>query len=282
MMLPATGTHRNPMPHTLALGPLALPVGVLVTLLALWAGWAAASALAARRGLVIASQLYLLLGVGFVAARLGFVAQYAAAYLDAPLSILDIRDGGWAPGVGLLAATVLAAGLALRRRVLALPLAGAIVTSAALWLAATLGLAAFERPRVDLPALAVLRLDGTTTSLQEFKGKPVVVNLWATWCPPCVREMPVLQQAKAARPDVHFVFLNQGEEAQKVLAFAARNRIATRDLLLDRSMAAGRLLGGRALPTTLFFDREGRLVGTRVGELSAATLAQHLEAVSPP
>ena len=76
------------------------------------------------------------------------------------------------------------------------------------------------------------------------------------------------------------MFLNQGEEAQKVLAFAARHKIAPDGLLLDRSMTAGPLFGGRALPTTLFFDPNGRLVDTRVGELSSATLTQYLEALA--
>lgn len=269
------------MPHTIALGPLALQVGVLVTLLSLWAGWIVASSMAGRRGGLVASELYLVLAAGVAGARLGFVAQYGAAYLEAPLSIFDIRDGGWAPGMGLLAGTLVAGWLAIRRHSLALPLSAAISTSTAIWIAATWGLAELEGPRPELPATAVFRLDGTTTSLAEFKGRPVVVNLWATWCPPCVREMPVLQQAKAARPDIHFVFLNQGEPAGKVLAFAAKHRLATTGLLLDPTMAAGRLLGGRASPTTLFFDRHGRLVDTRVGELSTATLAQHLDALSP-
>lgn len=268
------------MLQSIPLGPLAVPTGLLITLLALWVGWIAASRLAARRGLDIGSELNVLIAVGVVGARLGFVAQYGAAYVASPLSILDIRDGGWAPGVGLLAATFVAGGLALRRRPLALPLAVAIGSSAALWVAGTLGLAALEGSRPDLPAIAVVRLDGASVPLDEFKGKPVVLNLWATWCPPCVREMPVLQQAAASRPDIQFVFLNQGEDAQKVLAFAARYRLDTQHLFLDPSTAAGRLLGGRALPTTLFFDRRGRLVDTRVGELSAATLAQRLEALS--
>jgi thiol-disulfide isomerase/thioredoxin len=269
------------MPHTLALGPFAIQIGVLVTLMALWAGWVAASALAGRRGFVIASELYLLVAVGVAGARLGFLAMYSTAYLDAPLSMLDVRDGGWAPGVGLLATSLMAGVLAIRRRSLALPLATAIGTSTTIWIGTTLGLSVLDGPRPDLPPISVFRLDGSATSLDQFKGKPMVVNLWATWCPPCVREMPVLQQAKAARPDLHFVFLNQGEEAQKVLAFAARHRIATPGLLLDRSMAAGQMLGGRALPTTLFFDRHGRLIDTRVGELSAGTLAQYLNALSP-
>lgn len=173
------------MPHTIVLGPFALQIGVLVTFLAVWTGWVAASTLARRRGVEIAPVLYLLLAAGVAAARLGFVARYGTAYLDAPLSILDIRDGGWAPEVGLLAAVLLAGGLAIRRRQAVLPLATAIGTSTTVWVAATLGGTLLDQPRLDLPAIAVFRLDGTVTSLDRFTGKPVVVNLWATWCPPC-------------------------------------------------------------------------------------------------
>ena len=89
--------------------------------------------------------------------------------------------------------------------------------------------------------------------------------------------MPILQQAQASRPDVQFVFLNQGEEPHKVASFVARHGLAAPSVLLDRSTEAGKMLGGRALPMTLFFDRHGRLVDTRVGELSHATLAQRME-----
>ena len=108
-----------------------------------------------------------------------------------------------------------------------------------------------------------------------------MVNLWATWCPPCQREMPVLQKAQAARPDVHFVFVNQGESAQQVAAYLARSGLQLRNVLLDAKGDAGTALGHRALPTTLFFDAEGRLVDTRLGELSEASLAERLANLPP-
>lgn len=95
-------------------------------------------------------------------------------------------------------------------------------------------------------------------------------------CPPCRREMPVLQQAQAQRGDVHFVFLNQGETPSRVQAFLATQPQALRNVLLDTEGRLGVQRGHRALPTTLFFDAQGRLVDTRVGELSAASLAERL------
>jgi thiol-disulfide isomerase/thioredoxin len=136
-----------------------------------------------------------------------------------------------------------------------------------------------------LPPLTLSSLEGRPVSLTDFAGKPTVVNLWATWCPPCRREMPALQQAQAANPDVNFVFVNQGEESPTIVAFLDRHGLALRNVLVDPQSSAGAALGHGALPTTLFFDAQGRLAGTRIGELSQATLTQRLaglRAASPP
>jgi hypothetical protein len=93
--------------------------------------------------------------------------------------------------------------------------------------------------------------------------------------------MPVLQKAQAARPDVHFVFLNQGESPRQVAAYLARSGLQLRNVLFDLHGDAGARLGHRALPTTLFFDASGRLVDTRVGELSEASLAERLANLPP-
>ena len=131
-----------------------------------------------------------------------------------------------------------------------------------------------------LPALELTSLEGRPMNLAEFKGKPTVVNLWATWCPPCVREMPVLQQAQAERPGVNFVFLNQGESAEQVSTWLRARRLPMRNVLLDANRQASAAFKQRALPTTLFFDARGQLVSTRVGELSSATLTERLQALA--
>ncbi len=132
----------------------------------------------------------------------------------------------------------------------------------------------------DMPALEFPALDSpaTTVRLTSFKGKPTVVNLWATWCPPCVREMPMLQQAQASLPDVNFVFLNQGEPADRVGAWLQARDLQLRNMLIDETRAGVAAFRQSALPMTLFFDAEGQLVSTRIGELSAATLAERLAA----
>jgi thiol-disulfide isomerase/thioredoxin len=133
----------------------------------------------------------------------------------------------------------------------------------------------------SLPPLALSSLDGRPVTLADFAGKPTVVNLWATWCPPCRREMPALQQAQAANPDVNFVFVNQGEEAGVIAAFLGQEGLALRNVLVDPQSSTGAALGQSGLPTTLFFDASGRLAGIRVGELSQATLDQRLAELRP-
>lgn len=264
------------MTQTLTLGPLALSLPLLVGAAAFLLASYVGRRLGGEHAVDVERHILRTLLVGLVAARLAFVVQFRDAYLKAPLSIVDIRDGGWHAVIGLGASLAYAVVVLVRRRALRKPLLAASGTAAGVWLAATLVLSAGSSDDVRMPQLALPGTDGTTVRLASFEGRPTVVNLWATWCPPCQREMPVLQEAQAARPDVHFVFLNQGESPQQVGAYLARSGLQLRNVLLDARGEAGTALGHRALPTTLFFDASGRLVDTRVGELSEASLADRL------
>ena len=268
------------MNQSFTIGPLSLPAVLLLALIAfLLAGFAARRA--GRRSCVDAeSQLYGMLLAGLLVARAAFVLQYREAYLRSPLSMLDVRDGGWNLLAGLAAAAVVGVAVALRRAPLRQSLAAGIATGALAWTLGSLLLVATAPDRARLPDLALRSVEGTEVSLASFQGKPTVVNLWATWCPPCVREMPVLQQAQAERTDVHFVLVNQGERATRVRDYLASRQLRLRNVLVDEGNALGAFTGHRALPTTLFYDAQGRLVDTRVGELSAASLAHRLSAIS--
>ena len=269
------------MAQTLALGPLTLPLSLLLALAVMVLGPLAGQLAARRLGLDLESLLFRMMVAGLVVARLGYVARYHQAYLQSPWSILDIRDGGWAPLAGMAAAAAAAIVVGVRRAALRKPLAVAFGTAGLVWLLGTLALDTLSDTEVRLPAASMQALDGQTVALADFAGKPTVVNLWATWCPPCRAEMPVLQETQAARPDVNFLFLNQGESAEKVRSYLAAQQLPLRNVLLDARGEVASQLGVRGLPTTLFYDAGGRLVATRVGELSRATLAQRLDAASP-
>lgn len=265
----------------LQIGPVVLPVSLLLMLVALvaatyvgqWAGRGAA--------VDVAPVLWQTLAVGLAVARLVFVLQFRTSYQQSPLAVFDIRDGGWQPLAGFAAAWLFALARQFMQPALRKPLLTALLAGTAIWGG---GLLVLSRPpqQHTLPPLALVNLQGTAVDLAEFKGKPMVVNLWATWCPPCVREMPVLHQAQMNHPEVNFVFINQGESAQRVQTWLGTRQLPLRNVLLDANQQALPAFKQKGLPTTLFFDAQGQLVDTRTGELSTATLAQRLQTLSAP
>lgn len=268
------------MTQTLQLGPLVLSLPLLVGAAAFLLAGFTGRRLGKAQAADVERQLQRTLLVGLLAARVAFVLQFRDAYMKSPLDILDIRDGGWHAAIGVGAALAYAGVVLARRAVLRKPLAAAVAVGVGAWLAGSLILSANAPDEIRMPQLALPSMEGTTVALSAYEGRPTVVNLWATWCPPCQREMPVLHAAQLSRPDVNFVFLNQGESAQQVAAYLRKSGLALRNVLLDGRGDAGAALGHRALPTTLFFDARGRLVDTRMGELSEASLAERLASLS--
>ena len=259
------------------IGPLAIPFSLLLVL-----GAVAAAIFAGRRvdrssAAEVESLLWQTFVVGFVVARLAFVAQYRETYFASPLGIVDIRDGGWIPVAGFIGAGVFAFVRQMRRPSVRTPLWTALATGAVIWGLGTLALNIETAERPKLPPLDLVSLEGKPVKLDSFIGKPTVVNLWATWCPPCVREMPVLQQAQADHPAVNFVFVDAGEPAERVHAWLLSRNLPLRNVLLDARNQVSAEFKTPGFPTTLFFDAKGVLVSVRVGELSPATLKERLE-----
>ena len=128
-----------------------------------------------------------------------------------------------------------------------------------------------------LPKVPLTSLDGQSTSILAMAGgKPFVVNLWATWCPPCRAEMPVLSQAQQHEPGISFIFLNQGESGVTVQQYLAVHGLVISNVVIDLGARFGREVGSMGLPTTLFYDAQGRMVDTQVGGLSTASLESKL------
>src|SRR3546814_10975536 len=93
----------------------------------------------------------------------------------------------------------------------------------------------------------------------------MVLNLWATLCPPCRREMPVLDEAQGRYPGIAFVLVNQGEDRGTIHRYLDRAGLALDHVLLDPHSQAMLETNTRGLPTTLFFHAEGRLADTQPG-----------------
>jgi thiol-disulfide isomerase/thioredoxin len=267
-------TSIGPWPVTAVLLLLSLAVAAVV------ARWVAHRWTVAK--LPTLSPLTDIAIAGLITARLVFVLQWWPQYAADPWSIIRPGDGGYAVWAGVSAALALAAWRMHRTPALRRPLAWGISAGVAAYVILASMLALMQASAPPLPVRQLQALDGTTTNLQALAGKPVVVNLWATWCPPCRREMPVLVRAQAKRSDVHIAFVNEGESAADVRAYLGSVHLAPRNVLLDGSSSVMRDAGSQALPTTLFFDSDGRLVDTHMGELSAATLTRQLDALTSP
>lgn len=121
-----------------------------------------------------------------------------------------------------------------------------------------------------VPQLQFTDKDGRSLSLTDFRGKVVLLNIWATWCPPCRKEMPSLDrlQARLGGPDfeVVAVSIDQGNDAPFIVEeFLREIEVKHLRIYLDQTGGAARTVGALGLPVTLLVDRRGRELGRLVG-----------------
>jgi thiol-disulfide isomerase/thioredoxin len=129
-------------------------------------------------------------------------------------------------------------------------------------------LAVHDSPR-DLPTVEFDGEDGEPLSLESFAGKIVVLNVWATWCPPCRQEMPTLDalQGQLGGDDLEVVALSVDQAGpEAVRAFFLEIGTDHLALYIDASMRTMAELRIRGVPTTLILDRRGREVARLTGE----------------
>jgi len=261
----------------LSLGPVPMPLVLLIVsvVMAAIVGRVAARAPGQPPVRVMSTFIDMLL-VGLIAGRVVFVLQWLPLYRADPWSILRPGDGGYSVWAGVLAALAFGVWVTRRDDVRRRSLAYGTAAGLATWAVLAGSIALLERAYIQLPQTPLTRLEGGSVQLSTLSDQPIVVNLWATWCPPCRREMPVLAQAQRAHPEVTFVFVNQGEDAADIHRYLENGPLQLRNVMLDPFSSISQATGARGLPTTLFFDRQGRMVDTHVGELTRAGLAHKL------
>lgn len=262
-----------------SIGPL--PIRPLMVLAAFVVGWFIARVLAKRKTSAeryksAGSLVYSSLLVGLITARLAHIARWSEEYLSSPMSLLAIGDGGYLWWAGVAAGLAFMYWRTMKQR----DLRQAVFTGAAAgiltWFLASAALEAAQRQAAPLPDLELLSLTGQPTALYSLKGKPVVLNLWASWCPPCRREMPAFEQAQKKFPDTVFVMVNQGEKPEQVVRFLQAQGLDLSHVLLDPSSSVMKTLGAQGLPSTYFFDAQGQLAYAHVGELTLGAISSIL------
>lgn len=264
------------------LGPFAFSTGLIALLFGLVAALATAGFLR-KRGLPDAgAALYLALIAGLLLARVAYVLRWRQQYLEQPFGILNLRDGGFDPAAGLVGLVLAALLIGWRRPTLRKALAAGALAGLAAWGFATLTAQLLrEAMRQPMPAVVLRDLEGHEVVMQSLRGKPLVVNLWATWCGPCRSELPMLVEAQRRMPQLRFVFADQGEDAATVADYLRRERLAPQLVLIDGKLDLSAHYGVHGYPTTLFLDADGILRDQHMGELSRATLADRLRRIAP-
>lgn len=130
------------------------------------------------------------------------------------------------------------------------------------------------------PNFKLKDIEGVEHSLSEFQGKGVVVNFWATYCPPCEKEMPILEAGyqKYKNQGVDFVGINTGEPTRLVNQFVSKHNTSFLNLL-DRGGIVVKKYQIQNLPTTVFINSKGELMDIIYGELSEEKLEAGIDLI---
>jgi cytochrome c biogenesis protein CcmG/thiol:disulfide interchange protein DsbE len=113
--------------------------------------------------------------------------------------------------------------------------------------------------------------DGSTTSLADMKGTPVVLNMWATWCKPCVREMPDFDSVASSVDGVRIIGVNVADSAEDAAAFATKLGVSY-EQFNDPTGELSDAFDVTGLPATAFVDASGKVVEVHAGALTAEEL----------
>jgi peroxiredoxin len=137
-----------------------------------------------------------------------------------------------------------------------------------------------ERPAA--PDFSIEDVDGAVHTLSAYRGKVVILNFWATWCPPCREEMPSMERAwqKLRHENIVMLAVNVGEDEDSVFEFTANYPVEF-PLLLDRESTVIRDWPVRGLPTTFVIDPQGKIVYRAIGgrDWSAPGVLQKIRAL---
>ena len=145
---------------------------------------------------------------------------------------------------------------------------------------ALLGASPSLAPGSRAPKFLVEDRAGDAYTLASFAGRPLVVNVFASWCPPCLLELPgIVRAARANRGRVAFLGVDEQEPIAIGAAFAREAKISY-PVAFDHGQFAA-TYGAQALPETVFIDRRGRIAAIFRGAMSASDLARNLAKIAP-
>jgi len=288
------------MTEAFNLGPLLIPTGPLILALSLifaiilshwWAGKLQLDKIQVK-GIAENAAWF-----GLVGARLGFVALNWSAYATRPWAALYV----WQPGYLYSAGLLVGAGYVIwqltkssieQRGAFFRVLMGAYLAAGIVFTTATLSLGLLKQPGIPgtgdtAPDFKLKDLSAETVQLSDLAGRAVVLNFWATWCPPCRREMSLLDELQKSYDEkgLSVIGLNLSESPDMVKSYVNSVGVSYPIWVdapsgkqgFDSTRKIFSSYGAVGLPTTLFIDREGVIQRIYVGELSRGFLQNQAE-----
>jgi peroxiredoxin len=137
----------------------------------------------------------------------------------------------------------------------------------------------YSQAGTPAPDFELFSLEGSSKHLSDFAGHPILINYWATWCPPCREELPLIQdRLDRYSPDLVVLTINAGEEIETVRNYIEHENFSFQ-VLLDPEWKAEALYGIYAYPTSVFIDRDGLIQARYVGGLSEEILDEYLKLI---
>jgi thiol-disulfide isomerase/thioredoxin len=121
---------------------------------------------------------------------------------------------------------------------------------------------AYDNPEPVADSVKLVNGKGNVTPLKDFRGKPVILNFWATWCAPCVKELPSLAKLKELRPDIHVLAVSQDlqKDAAGLDAFLKRHQAGSLEIYQDQEKGLKKAFPVNGLPSTYILSPEGKII----------------------
>lgn len=144
--------------------------------------------------------------------------------------------------------------------------------------------ASSQTSKTSAPDFTVQDINGNNVSLSDFKGKPVVLNFWASWCPPCKAEMPDYEKMyqQYSSQGVVFMMVNMTDGSRETTATAKqflKDSKYTFSAYFDLKSNAAETYGISSIPDSIFIDKNGKIVNAYEGMIDAATMKNNIETI---